>query len=218
MTYPPGVRYRTDIDPPAAPWVTPHVSALATERGIDLATVEGHGVGGRIRVTDLPAEATAGSALAAGNRSVFAVEADLTALAAGPYLPALLKAVVDAGQLDEYPVVTRVDGRMAYLPGVRDLNEDGIAKLLADPASAKVDPAKTLLVLEVPGALFAAPAVPGWSGPILALGAAVRRPAVVRLPGGGEGLAIRTIAQLTLSVDPLVIDEATALAFLSGLR
>jgi len=246
MSHPPGVFYRTDVDPPAGPWVTPHVRSLAEARGIDLATVAGHGVGGRIRATDLPpatpdaadavdappragAEAAlhppgepgtadaARSVFADAARSVFAVEADVTALGAGPYLPSLLKAVVDARELADYPIATRVDGRLVSLPGVRDLNEDGIVRALADPASAKVNPARTLLVVEVPAALLAAPAVPGWLGPILAIGAAARRPAVVRTRDGGEGLAIRTIAQLTLGVDPLVVDDATATAFLRGL-
>ncbi|MFI5954817.1 hypothetical protein [Cryptosporangium sp. NPDC051539] len=145
-------------------------------------------------------------------RSVFSVDAEVVDPGAG--LPALLEAVVDARELAEYPIVTRIDGRLAYLPGVRDLTGDGITRLLADPASAKVDPAKTLLVLEEPHALLAAPAIPGWTGPILTLGARVRRPAVVTTGDGGESLAIRTIAHLTLSADPLTVDDRTATAFL----
>lgn len=143
-------------------------------------------------------------------RSVFTVEVDLTARAAGSYLPALLTAVVDVDQLTEYTILTRVAGRLAYVPGIRGLSEEGITGALADPASAKVDPARALLVVEVPEALLAAPA---WTGPVLALGAATRRPAVVRTPEGVESVAIRTIAHLTLAVDPFLPD---ATAFLTA--
>ncbi|GAA0271913.1 E3 binding domain-containing protein [Cryptosporangium japonicum] len=199
-----GVLYSTRTDPVSAPWVTPHVRALAASTGVDLASVTGTGVGGRIRPADLPAAGTERAAA----RSVFTVEVDVTARGAG--LARLIKAVVDAPQLADRPIVTRVDGRLAYLPGVRDRNEDGIEKLLADPASAKIDPARTLLVVTVPEALLA---VPAWEGPVLALGSPVRRPAVVRLPGGGEGLGVRTLAHLTLSVDEY---ETDATAFLTA--
>lgn len=53
--------------PPAAGYVTPIVRKFAKEKGVDLATVEGSGVGGRIRKEDViaAAEATAAAALAA---------------------------------------------------------------------------------------------------------------------------------------------------------
>ncbi|MFG1921620.1 E3 binding domain-containing protein [Cryptosporangium sp. NPDC048952] len=200
-----GVLYSTETDPLSAPWVTPHVRALAASSGVDLSTVTGTGIGGRIRPSDLPTSPAESVAVSA-SRSVFAVEVDVTDRGAG--LVRLLRAVIDAPQLAGYPIVTRVDGKLAYLPGIRDLNEDGIEKLLADPASAKVNPARTLLVEITPDAMLA---VPAWEGPVLALGAPTRRPTVVRTGDGGEGIAIRTLVHLTLGVDP---HEPDATAFL----
>ncbi|WP_333618788.1 2-oxoglutarate dehydrogenase, E2 component, dihydrolipoamide succinyltransferase [Dietzia sp.] len=51
----------------SAPYVTPLVRKIADEKGVDLSTVEGTGVGGRIRKQDVLAAAEGGSASGAGS-------------------------------------------------------------------------------------------------------------------------------------------------------
>ncbi|UZJ23589.1 2-oxoglutarate dehydrogenase, E2 component, dihydrolipoamide succinyltransferase [Rhodococcus antarcticus] len=54
-------RHRGEPAPASAPYVTPLVRKLATEKGVDLASLTGTGVGGRIRKQDVEAAAEAAS-------------------------------------------------------------------------------------------------------------------------------------------------------------
>ncbi len=77
----------SDEDEPAGAYVTPLVRKLASEHGVDLASVTGTGVGGRIRKSDILAAASAAST-AAQEAPAPPAEAPAPAPAAAPAPPA----------------------------------------------------------------------------------------------------------------------------------
>ncbi|WP_461063897.1 2-oxoglutarate dehydrogenase, E2 component, dihydrolipoamide succinyltransferase, partial [Streptomyces pseudoechinosporeus] len=115
------------IPAPAAPaaaqptdegaYVTPLVRKLAAENGVDLATVKGTGVGGRIRKQDVIAAAEAAKAAAA---------APAPAAAAAPAATAAKKAPV----LEASPL----RGQTIKMPRIRKLIGDNMVKALHEQA------------------------------------------------------------------------------------
>ncbi len=68
------------------------------------------------------------------------------------------------------------------------------------------------------GALFDTPVVFLPQVAILGTGVVVKKPAVVKLPGGGEAIAVRSSVYLALSYDHRIVDGADAARFLTAVR
>ncbi|WP_103062801.1 2-oxoglutarate dehydrogenase, E2 component, dihydrolipoamide succinyltransferase [Actinomyces qiguomingii] len=113
--------------PPSSAYVTPIVRKLARERGVDLATVTGTGVGGRIRKQDVEAAAAAQAAPAAP--APFADSQAPQAAVAAPVAqsaPAPAKAPA--------PVDTKLRGRTEKMPRLRRLIADRMMSSLQNSA------------------------------------------------------------------------------------
>jgi 2-oxoglutarate dehydrogenase E2 component (dihydrolipoamide succinyltransferase) len=100
---PPGMPWQPDSDdfpiaplPPAAlpgsgtdgPYITPLVRKLAAEHGVDLSSIDGTGVGGRIRKQDVVEAAAAARAAQAAQAAAAAAAPPAAAVVAGPAEPA----------------------------------------------------------------------------------------------------------------------------------
>ncbi|WP_159808276.1 2-oxoglutarate dehydrogenase, E2 component, dihydrolipoamide succinyltransferase, partial [Cellulomonas citrea] len=114
------------------------------------------------------------------------------------------------------------------LRGAGDLTLAGIARGIADLASRtrdnKVSPDElsgatfTVTNTGSGGALFDTPIVPGGTSAILATGAIVKRPVVVKDADGGESIAVRSMCYLALSYDHRLVDGADAARYLSAIK
>ncbi|TDE16012.1 E3 binding domain-containing protein [Jiangella asiatica] len=220
---PPGVLYRTDLDPVAPVPPTPAVLRRAGELGIDLRAVRGTGVSGRIRLRDLADSRPSVSPVApsvspaAAARSLAVVEADVTGLLARGTGPDELLARVAVAVLlaaseahasvtDLSVTVPGADGALtaAAVPGATELSVAGLTRALA---AARADPvpgtgagltvhdaAEDRLLVELP---VVEPA------PALLIGVGAPRLQVVPdTSGGGLALAARQIVQLAAASEP----------------
>jgi 2-oxoglutarate dehydrogenase E2 component (dihydrolipoamide succinyltransferase) len=87
-----------DEEEPAGAYVTPLVRKLASEHGVDLATVQGSGVGGRIRKSDVLAAAE--KARTAEPAAPPAAAASASATSAPAATPAAAKAAAQRGKVE----------------------------------------------------------------------------------------------------------------------
>lgn len=152
--HPTGVQFRTDIDPPVTVPATPVVRARAEGLGIDVDTVPGSGVAGRVRLADLaapsavpgPADRSEDRAIGragSGNGGLGAVvvEVDVTRWIAVPESESDLRAHVvssaletAAGRITEAAVaVADAAGvlRSVEVPHATELSVGGLARAMA---------------------------------------------------------------------------------------
>jgi len=109
-----------------------------------------------------------------------------------------------------------------------DLDLAGIAKSIADLASRtrenKVKPDElsgatfTITNTGSGGALIDTPIVNVGNSAILATGAIVKRPAVIKGPDGEDVIAIRSMCYLSLSYDHRLVDGADAARYLTAIK
>ncbi|WP_157553267.1 hypothetical protein [Jiangella gansuensis] len=236
---PPGVLYRTDIDPPASVPPTPVVARGAAHLGIDLATVRGGGVGGRVRLADLTAAAPSAGGPAAPARAVAVAEADVTGLLARQLVPGELPARVaaavllaaDGAGLPAGLSVTVPDGGGALaavpVPNATELSVAGLARAMAHarsepgvPEQERTGPARSVLEgagLVVhddagDGLLLELPVVEPAPALLIAIGAPRRQ--VVPDTAGGLALSVRWFVQLAAVSDPARLRRGPATALL----
>lgn len=215
---PPGVLYRTDVDPPAAVPPSPVVVREAARLGIDPGAVRGHGVGGRVRLADLAPPPVP----AALPRAVAVTEADVTALL--PAGPGELLARVAAVVLSARPVagglsVTVPDAGGALVaslvPDATELSIPGLTRAIAR-AQAHRSPGGTGLTVHDAGddgLLLELPVVEPVPALLLSVGAP-RRELVPDGSGGGLTLAVRWSVRLAAVSEPARVPRGVATALL----
>jgi 2-oxoglutarate dehydrogenase E2 component (dihydrolipoamide succinyltransferase) len=119
--------------------------------------------------------------------------------------------------------VIRDAGDLSVAGLTRRLSElDAAAKRSAPEASGAGLPdadrsGATLTIVESGLAAETVPPEPGQLG-TLVVGEAVERPAVVRLTGGGSGIAVRSFARLTFSYDHRALRRDDAVRFLTAVK
>lgn len=236
---PPGVLHRTDIDPPAPVPPTPVVVRRAAQLGIDLATVRGGGVGGRVRLADLTAAAPSAQRPGAPARAVAVAEADVTGLLARQLVPGELPARVAAAVLlaagdTGLPVglgVTVPDGAGALaavpVPNATELSVAGMARAMAQarsepgvPEQERTGSARSVLAVAGlvvhdaahDGLLLELPVVEPAPALLIAIGAPRRQ--VVPDTAGGLALSVRWFVQLAAVSDPARLRRGPATALL----
>jgi len=217
---------------------SPRVRRLAREAGVDLGTVTRTGLHGRATPADVAA--AAGAVVPrqdhAHGRSpsplLSVVEVDLTALtrAPGPLLAFVAEATVRAaGHL--FPAAVHLglsgDGGPRFVRDASDLTVGGLVRRMTDPASrlgsegAAEDDATgaTVTVVDTGDrSVLIGTASVQRGGPVLSLGAVVRRPVVRADRDGHEQLTIRSMAYLALSHDEADLDGPAAGDLLSVVK
>jgi 2-oxoglutarate dehydrogenase E2 component (dihydrolipoamide succinyltransferase) len=116
------------------------------------------------------------------------------------------------------PVIRRAD-ELSLLGLARAINE--VAERARTKKLSPDEVQKGTFTITNPGVFGSAVGLPILNQPqsgILAVGAVEKRPAVVSLPDGTDGLGIRTRGYLALSFDHRIVDGADADRFLADLR
>jgi 2-oxoglutarate dehydrogenase E2 component (dihydrolipoamide succinyltransferase) len=103
-----------------------------------------------------------------------------------------------------------------------DLSLAGLTRRLSEPdpdpkASGPGTSGATLTIVVSGLTAETVPPEPGQLG-TLVVGQAVERPAVVRLTGGGSGIAVRSFAHLTFSYDHRALHRDDAARFLTAVK
>jgi 2-oxoglutarate dehydrogenase E2 component (dihydrolipoamide succinyltransferase) len=112
-------------------------------------------------------------------------------------------------------LVVRGDGDRRLLPDAADLTVDGIRRRLTEEAGGPGpawSPAPRLAVVDVAsrGVLLDTAQPPDGVRVALGVGAPAERPAVVHDPEGLPSIAVRSIAYLTVTYDPVAVTPDAA--------
>ena len=202
----------------AAAYVTPLVRKLASDHNVDLTSIKGADIGGRIRRQDV----------------LDAIAAAKTAAA-----PALTAAPAPAGA--PAPAATAAGGDKFIHHGSENLGVAGLdrseceerqeaelgalTRLEVTPArSRRVSPDElscgtfALTYAGSRGVLFDTSIINQPNVAVLGTGAVVKRPVVVKDNDSGEMIAIRSMVYLAVSHDHRVVDDSDAAQFLTTMK
>jgi 2-oxoglutarate dehydrogenase E2 component (dihydrolipoamide succinyltransferase) len=116
------------------------------------------------------------------------------------------------------PVVRRADelSLMGLARAIADLGERARTKRLSPDEVQRGT--FTITNPGVFGSFAGAPIINQPQVAILGVGAIEKRPKVVTLPGGGDGIAVRIMGMLSMSYDHRVVDGADADRFLAAVK
>jgi 2-oxoglutarate dehydrogenase E2 component (dihydrolipoamide succinyltransferase) len=116
------------------------------------------------------------------------------------------------------PVVKRADelSLMGLARAIADLGERARTKRLSPDEVQRGT--FTITNPGVFGSFAGAPIINQPQVAILGVGAIEKRPKVITLPGGGDGIAVRTMGMLSMSYDHRVVDGADADRFLAAVK
>jgi hypothetical protein len=147
------------------------------------------------------------------------LDVDVTGIG-GPLLPYVARACAEAAPSRTVHLAIGPGGPL--IPDAGDLSVAGLTRRLSELAAATKTPARnpveaTLTIVASELSAERMPPEPEQLG-TLVVGQAVERPAVVRLTGGGSGIAVRSIARLTFSYDHRTLRRDDATRFLTDVK
>jgi pyruvate/2-oxoglutarate dehydrogenase complex dihydrolipoamide acyltransferase (E2) component len=173
----------------------------------------------RAGLTPMPSAEKAHEPMGMASFAVGELDIDVSGLG-GSVLPYVARAAAEA--MPSRTVHLAIGPGGPVIPDAGDLNLAGLTRRLSELDAAARAPAlkeaeATLTIVE---SGLTAETVPPDRGQLgtLVVGQAVERPAVVRLTGGGSGIAVRSIARLTFSYDYRALRREDAARFLTAVK
>jgi hypothetical protein len=141
-------------------------------------------------------------------------DVDVTGLG-GPVLTYVARAAAEA--MPPGPVHLAIGVGGPVVPDAGDLSLTGLTRRLSDLDAGAPRAGATLTIVVSGLTAETVPPEPGQIG-TLVVGEIVERSAVVRLPGGGPGIAVRSFARLTFSYDHRALRRDDAARFLTAVK